>query len=1137
MREKPFNGYHISGFVNNDTVSSLSGMINYSQNYSRYESVGKYTTTPWGFSSDNYDIQYIAGTLTVEKRDLSLSSSVIVKTYDGSYMLDISHIDNLVFSGLVGNDSITFSSIDGSYSSINTGKTTVVITGVTLSGKNAGNYTFVSPIWLNAEILPDQLSTPIFDTLTVDKTNISSNWSEVENNNGYIIEYRDSISSDWISIGKVTENSLMFEGIAGVTYDVRVKAVGSGNYSDSNYSEIKSIRVPTSFDLSFGKGEQLPSAIIYGDVFSISTPSIVNTGTQSSGYFSIRFYASSDLSNLYTENNLLGSVHQTSIMAGDNAIATLHDINDTVKFIPYNSFYFGWKIVSDNDSNFTNNVGYSELSVAVQRKNITLSSATITKIYDGSTFLDINHISNPVFSGLIGDDLVTLAAVTGSYKDGNVGTTQVTIENAVISGTNANYYNFTASTITDAVITSASLQTPTLSIIRTDNNSCLLAIGNIENAIEYILQYATDSEFSEVNTEIYTSSGTKSIIGLSADTTYYFRVKTIANGNYSDSDFSEYQMTYTNFPIAHLSSESYIIQEGCSFFINAKGSTGKNLTYLWNITGIEGDEKDNYKEVDIDGITYGESFWISVREFGFISSETPYTIRLKVRNARGIESAPVSATITVVEVPPCITVDKHEFTDGQVLKLDLSAFYYSRNARQWTINWGDGSDPSVYDICASHLTSAHYYGDTPGDYHITLTLVDSNGNGGDITYYIGTHTINGTQSDSSENDPSGNNGTEQPIISDTEGNHQVITVATNDWYDAEKTSSSSSSNLCYVGSAANILYYTGWASGDMTDADLYTYSFDSENDVMNYFVDHFTNGSGNVYYAVDWFLTGNNSIPTSSGWAQNDVHGGGFYCDIDIDNVRKYYDYNDSDAPETILPEVAELLIDGYGIGISLGAYSSSPNGTLLNGHAVTLWGYTVDPTYETTAPEYFTSLKITDSDDDKYLGRNAPDHLMTVDIQWNTNYQKYQVLNYGSTNRIYWIEEFVAIAPKTEKLLRNATISIARTVTDPILAATLLLDQKSNSESLGDETLLRSAKIDSQTNVSSKELQYQPMAAIGLNPATVRTTALESLWEDDFDLLGESDASSYRRAILKTSLESEVFAQNDLDDLFTRNY
>lgn len=114
--------------------------------------------------------------------------------------------------------------------------------------------------------------------------------------------------------------------------------------------------------------------------------------------------------------------------------------------------------------------------------------------------------------------------------------------------------------------------------------------------------------------------------------------------------------------------------------------------------------------------------------------------------------------------------------------------------------------------------------------------------------------------------------------------------------------------------------------------------------------------------------------------------------------------------------------------------------------------------------------------------------------------------------------------------------VPTASSVSDSILAAALLLDQKSNPESLGD-TLLRSAKIDSQTNVSSKELQYQPMAAIGLNPATVRTTALESLWEDDFDLLGESDASSYRRAILKTSLESEVFAQNDLDDLFTRNY
>lgn len=361
------------------------------------------------------------------------------------------------------------------------------------------------------------------------------------------------------------------------------------------------------------------------------------------------------------------------------------------------------------------------------------------------------------------------------------------------------------------------------------------------------------------------------------------------------------------------------------------------------------------------------------------------------------------------------------------------------------------------------------------------------------------------------------------------------TFVTDFWYDAEKTGSTSSSSLSWAGSAANILYYTGWASGEMTDADLYSYTFESEDDVMSYFVSHFTNGSGSVYYAADWFLTGNYNAPTSSGWAQNDVHGGGFYSKVDIDNVRKYYDYNDTDAPETILPEVAELLIDGYGIGMSLGAYSSSPNGTLLNGHAVTLWGYTADPAYEVTAPEYYTSLKISDSDDDKYLGRSAPDQLVTVDIHWNSQYQKYQVLNYGSTNRTYWIEEFVAIAPKTEELLRNVVVPTASSISDSILAAALLWEQKSNPAMLSSSSLLNTDKRMVDPIRSQKAFEYQPIAATGLNPVTTRARALESLWDDDFDLLGESGESPWCQKMLKNSLESEVFAQDDLDDLFAQ--
>ena len=70
-------GYEIEdNFVYDDDESVFTGKIKYSYSYdSRYKEtrkVGDYKITPYGYSSDNYEINYVDGTLTITKKDLNI---------------------------------------------------------------------------------------------------------------------------------------------------------------------------------------------------------------------------------------------------------------------------------------------------------------------------------------------------------------------------------------------------------------------------------------------------------------------------------------------------------------------------------------------------------------------------------------------------------------------------------------------------------------------------------------------------------------------------------------------------------------------------------------------------------------------------------------------------------------------------------------------------------------------------------------------------------------------------------------------------------------------------------------------------------------------------------------------------------
>ena len=119
-------------------------------------------STAVGAGLDKYAITYVDGHLTVDRRALTITGAVAKdKFYDGTTAATVDYA-GASLSGVISGDAVTMrssgSSADFESASIGVGKA-VAVTGVTLGGADAGNYTVTQPGGLRADIVP--LSTAV----------------------------------------------------------------------------------------------------------------------------------------------------------------------------------------------------------------------------------------------------------------------------------------------------------------------------------------------------------------------------------------------------------------------------------------------------------------------------------------------------------------------------------------------------------------------------------------------------------------------------------------------------------------------------------------------------------------------------------------------------------------------------------------------------------------------------------------------------------------------------------------------------------------------------------------------------------------------------------------------------------------
>ena len=215
--DEPSNaGVEFSGFIGEDNEKFLNGSLIYSYDYKQYGDVGEYTITPSGLTADNYEIEFVAGKLTVEPKAVSIAWGQSSFAYNGA-----AQVPTATAEGLVNSDKCDFT-VTGA--AVNAGKYSAAVTAL-----NNANYK-----------LPESGLEQPFEILKADPTIVKAP-AAVEN-----LVYNGKAQT-LVTAGEAKNGTLVYKiGDAEKYSETLPAATDAGDYTvyfmvlgDENYNDLK----------------------------------------------------------------------------------------------------------------------------------------------------------------------------------------------------------------------------------------------------------------------------------------------------------------------------------------------------------------------------------------------------------------------------------------------------------------------------------------------------------------------------------------------------------------------------------------------------------------------------------------------------------------------------------------------------------------------------------------------------------------------------------------------------------------------------------------------------------------------------------------------------------------------------------
>ena len=358
------------------------------------------------FLASNYNIVYDnTNTINITPKALTISGlGINNKVYDGNTTATAT--GTVTFVGLESVDTVSPDMASASYTfdNKNVGNNKLItVSGITLSGANAGNYTLTQPTGLTANITPRNI--------TVSATTASSRvYNGSTNVNATNRTFTNTISGETpahtgMLIGSIANRNV---GNAKLVSLNGLTLSNNGAFLASNYNIVynntNTINItPKALTIS---GLGINNKVYDGNTTATATGTVTFVGLESVDTVSPDMASAS-----YTFDNK---------NVGNNKLITVSGIT----------------LSGANAGNYTLTQP-TGLTANITPKNLTVSGTTVNRQYNGLTSVNVN---NPVFTGAVnGESPATTGTLVGTMADKNAGNNKVVTLSGITLNNNGSF--------------------------------------------------------------------------------------------------------------------------------------------------------------------------------------------------------------------------------------------------------------------------------------------------------------------------------------------------------------------------------------------------------------------------------------------------------------------------------------------------------------------------------------------------------------------------------------------------------------------------------------------------------------------------------------------------------------------------
>jgi hypothetical protein len=477
-----------SGLQGTDTVSGLTESYDTKNaGTGKTLSVNPGYTVNDGNSGGNYTVTTATNnTGVVQPRPLTISASGVNKQYDATTVATVTLADDRITS-----DVFTDSYAAAVFADKNVGLgKTVSVSGISITGADAANYTFNTTASTAANISPRPLTV---SAMGANKQYDGTTAATVTLSDNHITG--DILTDSYTGAAFVDKNAGMGKTV-NVT-GISISGTDAGNYTLSNTTAsttanisqrplgVTATGVNKVYDGTSTATVTLSDNRISGDVFTdsytsatfadknvgtakkITVTGVSITGTDASNYtFNATAYATADITarpltiTATGVNKVYDGTTAATVTLSDNRISgdVFTDSYTNATFADKNAAsgkpvnVNGISISGADAANYTFN-NTATTTADITARPLTVSAAGLNKVYDGTTAATVMLSDNRIMG-----DVFTDSYASAAFSDKNVGTAKkITVNSISISGTDAANYTFNATVYTTADITARPL--------------------------------------------------------------------------------------------------------------------------------------------------------------------------------------------------------------------------------------------------------------------------------------------------------------------------------------------------------------------------------------------------------------------------------------------------------------------------------------------------------------------------------------------------------------------------------------------------------------------------------------------------------------------------------------------------------